>query len=199
MTHRLLHMIAALVLAITAGAATPPEKAVVLSGIDEDSMRTRLSETDLQPLEGLWYYPTEQMTLAIEKTGDSGSHAESYRLIMIESPDTHLLPGTVIGYAEPSVVSGKFRLWLYTQRDRTTLLHPMECVATLSSDAGALTFEQPKWKVKVRLNLARFLPSIFRTVSISPEKEKETLPEGFKKVYPANDGNGNSFNKIIYL
>lgn len=139
------------------------------------------------------------MTLAIEKTGDNGSHAEAYRLIMIESPDTHLLPGTVIGYAEPSVVSGKFKLWLYTQRDRTTLIHPMECVATLSTDAGSLTFEQPKWKVKVRLNLARFLPSIFRTVSISPEKEKETLPEGFKKVYPANDGNGNSFNKIIYL
>ncbi len=198
MTKRLLNIIAALVLGMTAVASPPPEKSVALPGIDEDSMRTRLSETDLQPLEGLWYYPTEQMTLAIEKTTSADSKGETYRLIMIDSPDTHLLPGTVIGYAEHGVTSDKYRLWLYTERDRTTLLHPMECVATLSHDAGSITFDPPKWKVKVRLNLARFLPSIFRTVSISPEKSKETMPEGFKKMYPANDGNGNNFNKIIY-
>ncbi len=181
----------------TAQAVTLPEKSVVLPGIDEDSMRTRLSETDLQPLEGIWHYPTEQMTLAIEKC--PADRQMAYRLIMLESRDTYLLPGTVIGYVEASAVGGKYRLWLYTQRDRTTLLHPMECVATLSTDATTLTFDPPKWRVKVRVNLARFLPRLFRSVSITPEKEKETLPEGFRKIYPAANGSSQVTNKIIYL
>ncbi len=181
----------------TAQAVTLPEKSVVLPGIDEDSMRTRLSETDLQPLEGIWHYPTEQMTLAIEKC--PADRQMAYRLIMLESRDTYLLPGTVIGYVEASAVGGKYRLWLYTQRDRTTLLHPMECVATLSADATTLTFDPPKWRVKVRVNLARFLPRLFRSVSITPEKEKETLPEGFRKIYPAANGSSLVTDKIIYL
>lgn len=182
----------------TAQAVTLPEKSVVLPGIDEDSMRTRLGESDMQPLEGIWHYPAEQMTLAIEKCSPS-DHQMAYRLIMIESRDTYLLPGTVIGYVEASAVGGKYRLWLYTQRDRTTLLRPMQCVATLSADASTLTFDPPKWRVKVRVNLARFLPRLFRSVSITPEKEKETLPEGFRKIFPAANGSNQDINKIIYL
>ena len=198
--HKILLHLAATLIVLTgtaAGAATLPDEAVVLPGIDADSMRTRLSETDLQPLEGLWYYPTEQMTLAIEKQSGTTDAIATYRLIMVESPDAHLLPGTVIGCAQPSVVDGKYSLTLYTERDRTTLLHPMECVATLNADASTLTFDPPKWKVKVRLNLARFLPQIFRSVSIVPEKEKEPMPQGFRKVYPTGDGSTSSH--IIYL
>ena len=42
-----------------------PKKSVVLAGIDVDSMRLRLDEADMQPLEGIWYYPNEEMTLGI--------------------------------------------------------------------------------------------------------------------------------------
>jgi hypothetical protein len=52
--------------------------------------------------------------------------------------------------------------------------------------------------VKVRVNFARFLPSIFRGVSITPEKEEEDLPIGFKKIFPEG-GDGNKFNRIRYL
>ena len=31
-----------------------PKKSVVLTGLDIDSMRIRLDETDMQPLEGIW-------------------------------------------------------------------------------------------------------------------------------------------------
>lgn len=173
-----------------------PKKSVILDGLDVDSMRVRLDETDMQPLEGIWYYPNEEMTLGIERY--RGEHNIGYRIILLDCPDINLVPGTVIGYIAASAVDNKYQLWLYSQRDRITLLKPLECVATLDSRATTLTFDPPHWKVKVRVNIARFLPSLFNGVSIVPELSKEKLPVGFRKVYPEG-GDGNSFNRIRYL
>lgn len=180
----------------TAVAGGIPNKSVILDGLDVDSMRTRLEETDMQPLEGIWYYPNEEMTLGIERY--KGVHNNGYRIILLDSPDINLVPGTVIGYIAGSAVDNKYQLWLYSQRDRTTLLKPLECVATLNPQATSFTFEPPRWKVKVRVNFARFLPTLFKGVSIVPEKEEERLPVGFRKIYPEG-GDGSQFNRIRYL
>ena len=179
-----------------AGRDIVPKKSVVLNGIDVDSMRTRLDESDLQPLEGIWYYPNEEMTLGIERY--RGNHNIGFRIILLDSPDINVMPGTVIGYIAASAVDNKYQLWLYSQRDKVTLKKPLECVATLNKEATTLTFDPPKWKVKVRLNIARFLPTLFRGVSIIPEREGESLPVGFRKIYPEG-GDGNPFNRIRYL
>ena len=145
-----------------------PKKSVILNGLDIDSMRVRLDETDMQPLEGIWYYPNEEMTLGIERY--RGKNNIGYRIILLDSPDINVMPGTVIGYIAASAVDSKYQLWLYSQRDKVTLKKPLECVATLNKEATTFTFDPPKWKVKVRLNIARFLPTLFRGVSIVPEK-----------------------------
>ena len=173
-----------------------PKKSVILTGLDVDSMRVRLDETDMQPLEGIWYYPDEEMTLGIERY--KGRHNIGYRIILLESPDINVMPGTIIGYIASSAVDNKYRLWLYSQRDHVTLMKPLECVATLNSAATTLTFDPPHWKVKVRVNIARFLPSLFNGVSIIPEKVEERLPQGFRKIYPEG-GEGQPFNRIRYL
>ena len=173
-----------------------PKKSVVIDGLDVDSMRVRLDETDMQPLEGIWYYPNEEMTLGIERY--RGDHNIGYRIILLESPDVNLVPGTVIGYIAASAVDSKYQLWLYSQRDRLTLIKPLECVATLNSTATTLTFDPPHWKVKVRVNIARFLPTLFNGVSIIPEMQGERLPVGFRKIYP-DGGDGTPFNRIRYL
>ena len=173
-----------------------PARSVILDGLAVDSMRVRLDETDMQPLEGIWYYPNEEMTLGIERY--RGKHNIGYRIILLESPDINVIPGTVIGYIASSAVDNKYQLWLYSQRDRVTLIKPLECVATLDKSATTLTFDPPHWKVKVRVNIARFLPSLFQGVSIIPEKTGEKLPVGFRKVYPEG-GNGKPFNRIRYL
>lgn len=173
-----------------------PKKSVVLAGLDIDSMRVRLDETDMQPLEGIWYYPNEEMTLGIERY--KGAHNVGYRIILLDSPDINVMPGTVIGYIAASAVDNKYQLWLYSQRDKVTLIKPLECVATLNSTATTLTFDPPHWKVKVRVNIARFLPTLFRGVTIVPEKVGETLPVGFRKIYPEG-GEGAPFNRIRYL
>ena len=173
-----------------------PKKSVILAGIDLDSMRVRLDESDLQPLEGIWYYPNEEMTLGIERY--KGNHNIGYRIILLESPDISLVPGTVIGYIARSAVDNKFHLWLYSERSRTTLKKPMECVATLSNKATTLTFDPPHWKLKVRVNVARFLPTLFNGLSVIPERVGEQLPIGFRKIYPEG-GNGHPFNRVRYL
>ena len=182
-------------LAVLAGSGVP-KKSVVLTGLDTDSMRVRLDESDMQPLEGIWYYPNEEMTLGIERY--KGQHNIGYRIILLESHDINLMPGTVIGYIASSAVDNKYQLWIYSQRDRVTLVKPLECVATLNAKATTLTFDPPHWKVKVRVNIARFLPTLFNGVSIVPEKVGENLPVGFRKIYPEG-GDGNPFNRIRYL
>ena len=175
-----------------------PEQSVVIPGYDEQVARERFLESDLQPLEGIWYYPAEDMTLAIERWQAEPSHKIGYRLLLIASDDLELLPGTVIGYIEESAVDNKFHLWLYSQRNKVTLIGPLECVATLNKEGTSLTFDPPHWEVKLRANFTRFLPTIFRAVSVVPTVEEEKLPIGFKKIFPA-DGNGNKFNKVRYL
>ena len=173
-----------------------PKKSVILHGLDVDSMRVRLDETDMQPLEGIWYYPNEEMTLGIERY--KGQHNIGYRIILLDSHDIDVMPGTVIGYIAGSAVDNKYQLWLYSQRDKVTLIKPLECVATLNKQATTLTFEPPHWKVKVRVNIARFLPTLFNGVSIIPERVGASLPVGFRKIYPEG-GDGAPFNRIRYL
>lgn len=175
-----------------------PQQSVVVPGFSEQVARERLMESDLQPLEGIWYYPNEDMTLAIERWQPEPSHKIGYRLLLVASDDLELLPGTVIGYIEASAVDNKYRLWLYSERNKLTLCGPLECVATLNKEATTLTFDPPHWEVKVRVNFARFLPSLFKGISVVPSVEKEKLPVGFKKIFPA-DGNGNKFNRVRYL
>ena len=195
-------LIFAILLAVGAvagwGKTELPEKSVVIAGYSEDVARERLLESALQPLEGIWYYPNEDMTLTIERWQPEPSHKIGYRLLLIASDDLELLPGTVIGYIEESAVDNKFHLWLYSERDKVTLSGPLECVATLNKEATSLTFDPRHWEVKVRANFARFLPSLFRGISIIPGIKEEKLPVGFKKIFPA-DGNGNKFGRVRYL
>ena len=183
----------------TAGAKVDlPEQSVVVPGYSEQVAREQLLESDLQPLEGIWYYPAEDMTLTIERWQPEPSHKIGYRLLLIASDDLELIPGTVICYIEESAVDNKFHLWLYSERNKVTLCGPLECVATLNKEGTSLTFDPPHWEVKVRVNFARFLPTLFKGVSVIPDVEKERLPIGFKKIFPA-DGNGNKFNRVRYL
>ncbi len=192
-------IIALIILMLPLMAATSnsvPEKSVVIDGLDVDSMRVRLDETDMQPLEGIWYYPNEEMTLGIERY--KGPNNIGYRIILLDSPDINVVPGTVIGYIAATAVDSKYQLWLYSQRDQLTLIKPLKCVATLNDRATTLTFEPPHWKVKVRVNIARFLPSLFNGMSIIPDKVEEKVPIGFRKIYP-DGGDGTPFNRVRYL
>lgn len=181
---------------VTSLASDIPEQSVVLPHIDRESFERRLLATDMQPLEGVWYYPNEEMTLGVERW--HGQHNIEFRLILLESTDLELMPGTVMGFIARSAKPDKLQLWLYSQRRGALLRDPLECVATLNEYGDVLTFDPPKWNIKLRANFGRFLPSLFRGISITPEYKKEQLPVGFRKVFPI-DTSRRKGQRVRYL
>ena len=172
-----------------------PFKGEILKGYDEETVKSRCDETDLQPIEGVWYYPEEKMTVVIERCNNSmNDNTHSYRVVLVDTDDMSLFPGTVIGYCEETVDSNKFKLWIYSEQSGSVLENPQMCVATLSEKSDELYIERSELKMKVRVNFSRFLPRLLRGVSISPSKKEVKAPEGFKKIYPKN-----TKSKVRYL
>lgn len=163
-----------------------PFRSEVLTGYDEDEVKARCDATDLQAIEGMWYYPDEKMTIVIERCNDalSGMVAD-YRLVLVSAADMSLLPGTVIGYCTRSAERSKFRMWLYSEQCEDVLENPQMCVASLNEEKGELLVERSELRVKVRVNFSRFLPQLLRGISIVPSKDEVKVPEGFRKIYPA--------------
>lgn len=205
--HYVVGVLLLLFVAVTALAAdgeyygdTPPAQSQVLPGYSFDEVKDRLASCPLQTVEGIWEYPDEMMTVAIEHfESPQFSKKIKYRIVLLDSEDMSLLPGTVIGYIAESADNHKFELWLYGEQDGKRLLSPGKCVATLEDDGTSLIFKQNSLKVRVRFNLTRFLPKLFRFISVSPYVEKEELPVGFSKVYPAYDDNESQHHEIRYL
>ena len=178
----------------------PPVESIVLPGYSEETARDRLSSTPMQPIEGIWEYPDEMMTLVIERfSSPQFSRKLKYRIVLLSADDMSLLPGTVIGYIAESADNAKFELWLYSELDGKILTGASKCVATLDSDGNSLTFVRNEIKMRVRFNVMRFLPKIFRFISLSPYKDGEELPVGFRKVFPSYDNNGSQPGEVRYL
>ncbi len=117
---------------LSIGSKDLPEVGEVLRSYNEDEVRERLDNMDLQHVEGLWSYPHEQMIVVVERYESSKlSKKIDYRMVMVSSEDLSLLPGTVIGYMESSAVHNKYRLWIYSEKNGATLRNPQKCVATI--------------------------------------------------------------------
>ncbi len=159
----------------------------ILKGYDEETVKSRCDAGDLHPIEGVWYYPDEKITLVIERCESGVNNVlYDYRLVLVDSEDMSLYPGTVIGYCTPTVDSDKFKLWIYCEQHESVLENPQMCVASLNNTADELVIERSEVKMKVRVNFSRFLPKLLKGVSVVPSKKEVKAPEGFKKVYPQN-------------
>ena len=178
---------------------TVPDSATLLPNRSLKQHIVAMRKAHLDAIEGVWKYPDEMMTVAIERfSAPDFASRIAYRIVMLESEDFSLYPGTVIGYLAPSADSTKFELWLYSERSGAMLYSPTRLIATLSG--SMLTFSRAmEMKLKVRVNFARFLPSLFRGISITPDVKTETLPVGFSRIYPATSGTSGYGSGIRYL
>lgn len=162
-----------------------PFRGEILKDYDEESVKARCDATDLQPLEGIWYYPDERMSIVIERCDNPlNNNVQDYRLVLIDTDDMELLPGTVIGYCLPTVDGCKYKLWIYSEQKGSILENPQMCVATLDGNNDEIHIERSEVKMKVRVNFSRFLPKLLKGISIVPSKKEVKVPEGLKKIYP---------------
>ena len=67
---------------------TPPAQAPILPGYSIEHIRQRLAESPLQPIEGIWEYPEEMMTIVVEQfSSPQFSHKLKYRIVLLDSED----------------------------------------------------------------------------------------------------------------
>ena len=195
-----------LLLGFDVSAFEVPERSETLAGYDRESVEKRMSARRLGGLEGLWVYPEERMTFAVEQIPDDGGlpvyrivvtdvfrigHDDGglpvYRIVVTDSENVAIDCGSVAGYMQESADPKKLRLWFYSLVDaRHCLAKPVECVATVTAD-GVIAIQRPKLKFRVSVNLTRFLPSLFGGLRIYPRMEKESIEPGMRKVWPVGD------------
>lgn len=155
--------------------------------------REYCDSTSLHPVEGIWEYPEDGLTTLVRRLPASGH----YELVVIESDDTRVSPGEVIGTMQSSADPGVFRLTLATRGLSQNFGAPMECLATLSKDGTAIYVKARKHTIK--LSPAWILPRFWRIARIQTSDPLEKLPAGMIRLYPSTDGDGTNLGEPRYL
>ena len=151
-------------------------------------------KSDLRPVEGLWSYPEDDVSVLIIRD----EHKKGvYNLYIVEAADCSLSPGMIIGELHDSADPDKFTLKLFTKVKKGILSAPAEAIATFSESKESLIVKK-KSNFSLRLNPTRLLPSFWRVASLSV-KSKESAPEGMLKIYPSYDGNQSTRRAPRYL
>lgn len=149
---------------------------------------------DLRPVEGLWTYPEDDVTVLILRDSEKRG---VYGITVVETADCSLSCGMRLGQLAESADPNKFTLSLYTTVRNGILSAPQEASATYSENQESLTVKK-KSKINLRINPTRLLPSFWRIASLSL-KSNESAPEGMIKIYPSYDGNGSTKRAPRYL
>lgn len=151
-------------------------------------------KTDLRPVEGIWTYPDDDVTVMIIRNDEKKG---IYDIYVVESSDCSLNPGMRLGEMRSSADPDKYHISLFTNVKKGILTLPMEGLASFNESKESLTVKK-KGGFRIRLNPTRLLPSFWRIASISI-KSGETAPEGMIKIYPSYDGNGSTRRAPRYL
>lgn len=151
-------------------------------------------KTDLRPIEGLWTYPEDDVTVMIFRSEENKG---KYDIYVVEAADCSLKAGMKLGELSTSADPDKFNLKLFTLIKKGLLCSPCEAIATYSESKESLIVKKSS-KFKIRLNPSRLLPSFWRIATVSVNS-KEHAPEGMIKIYPSYDGNNSTRRAPRYL
>ena len=161
--------------------------------MDLAAAREYCDSVSLLPVEGIWEYPEDGLTVLARRLPAEGS----YELIAIDSDDTRVRPGDIVGTMQSSPDPGVFRLTLATHDITHNLGLPAECLATLSKDGDAIYVKMRKRSLK--LSPTWILPRFWRIARIKTTDPLEKLPAGMIRLYPSSDGNDTRPGEPRYL
>lgn len=169
-------LIVAAVSALACTAATDPEAAV----------RERLDSLRVDPVEGIWSMNPNGggATFAVlARPGEPGA----FEMILLESPDWRIAPGTPCGSVDATSKSGVYECRLLASPGSTKGSGLAKYTATLRlDDQGRRLVVRPFTK-RTYINLRRWVPYLFR-VSIDKENTRPDDIEGAVRVYPPAPG-----------
>ena len=156
--------------------------------------RELCDRADLRPVEGLWTYPEDDVTVLVYRDDHNPG---LYNIYVVEAADCSLSAGQKLGELHTSADPEKFNIKLFTASQKGVLKFPIDAVATFSESKESLIVKK-KSNIRLRIHPTRLLPSFWRLASISVNP-KESAPEGMIKIYPSYDGNQSSRRAPRYL
>ena len=165
-----------------------PKQSPVSNGYESaDSIVRRLSANPIDDAEGLWRIAGDGALIAIERFNSTDlpdSHITLYSLTMVDAPQRHPRPGTLIGYMTPTARRGSFDAVIYSElNDAVKLERPKKFVIALNGD-GHMSITPVKSGLKV--NLWRLVPYLFR-FSVSVGSNRPAGLDGAIRVWPEPD------------
>lgn len=144
---------------------------------DMDSIASIFAGRQPDPIEGLWQFPADGASILIEK-----KTATTYDLIIIDSPEPDVRPGTVIGRAVTTPAVGTYDAHLDAKPLRNSRLKKANAALTLAD--GHLCFRP--YSTGKRIAFWRWVPYFFR-ISILDNDSRPGNLDGADKIYPIDD------------
>lgn len=153
----------------------------------------------LQPAEGVWELPSENMLVMVAraKASDGNYTLPKYVITVVDTPDVSLNPGDTIGWMESSAEARKFSMSLYTKRNLSSLIRPVRLLAELNSDESMFKLKAEKWRLKI--GSLPFMRNFWRIVKLQHDDPLKNLPVPMIKVYPADIRLQSSPQTVRYL
>lgn len=180
--------------------AKTPQEIPAYVPLDISEARTIADTSPLLPVEGIWTYPDDNVTVWIHRSRTMHATPPIFDITVLQSDDARLLPGTKIGTLAGSTDPSKFKLTLFSAWNMGILSAPKSFLATYRPDHEALYMEGRR--LSLSFNPMRILPSFLgalRGFRIGYDDPLDDLPKGMIKIYPSYDGNGSSRRSLRYL
>lgn len=171
-----------------------PETASILPGYDKYSVNSHFDNRPLSNEEGVWFSVEDGLKVAIENTEPENKLNPLFQIVAIESDDTSLDCGQILGYLQTSENHWILRMWAYSEMEGNVWKKPVECVAELDESNHYMLVNKPKIKFRFAINLLRLFPSFIDGLNIYPYLDKKRIKPGFKRIYPTPKS-----NEIIYF
>lgn len=145
------------------------------------------SRNSLQPVEGIWDFPEDNVTVLITRKHDNPNiTSPTYCMIAVETPDCRIKPGEVIGELEELPDAKSYKIKIKSKRNGLSIFAPTSSLAILTNNNRGLIVK--KSKVKVTLNPSVMLSKYLRIVNFKFLNPVSDAPSGLLKIYPNDDG-----------
>lgn len=163
-----------------------PDVSERLEGYDSDSLViARLGAGVMERVEGVWRFAADGGRVAIERRQlrAGAADASAYVMVVIESPDRSVRPGTVMGCLAATARADTYIGQIYTDIiDRgTALCRPRDITLRLTDSESRFAIEPIEKGLKV--NLWRLLPYMFRWSVKYVDRTPRDL-DGCVRLYP---------------
>ncbi len=148
-----------------------------VEGFDLYSVESTFGNRAADPIEGVWHVTTDdEGVFSIVRD----PHSSRYIILVTNSADRTIIPGSVMGVAAPTARKGVFDARIHTSAANGKLSKPKRFTLSLSPE-GLLSFRPVNKGLKI--NVWRLLPYMFRRAVRSVDDRDPAL-DGAVRIFP---------------